>query len=285
MKPRDLPSFKYRKSLPGKTLQAHRLARSNCQRIVRKCANNYWLNLYEDVQIAADFGSARTMYNGMKIAFGPTVNTTAPLKSTSGAIITHKKDHMKRWAEHYQELYSQLNIVTDAAVNNMNKLPTMNEDRLPSLVELLNAIDSLACNKAPSKDGVRLEVSKVSKNNSLVNHLYELLCQCWDEGTISQGMRDTNIITLYKNKGDRSECNNYRGISLLSIVGKAFARASKETATTCSPHLPRIWCGFRANRSTIDMIFSLWQLQEKCREQRQPLFIAFINLTKDFDLC
>ena len=32
------------------------------------------------------------------------------------------------------------------------------------------------------------------------------------------------------------------------------------------------------------MIFSLRQLQEKCREQRQPLFIAFIDLTKAFDL-
>ena len=39
-----------------------------------------------------------------------------------------------------------------------------------------------------------------------------------------QDMRDANIITLYKNKGDRSDCNDYRGISLHRIVGKAFAR-------------------------------------------------------------
>ena len=31
-------------------------------------------------------------------------------------------------------------------------------------------------------------------------------------------------------------------------------------------------------------MFSLQQLQEKCREQRQKLFVAFIDLTKAFDL-
>ena len=46
---------------------------------------------------------------------------------------------------------------------------------------------------------------------------------------------------------------------------------------------PESQCGFRSNRSTVDMIFSLRQLQEKCREQQRPLFVAFIDLTKAFD--
>ncbi|XP_069990653.1 uncharacterized protein [Penaeus vannamei] len=45
---------------------------------------------------------------------------------------------------------------------------------------------------------------------------------------------------------------------------------------------PESQCGLRSERSTIDMISSFSQLQEKCREQNQPLYIAFIDLTKAF---
>ena len=34
------------------------------------------------------------------------------------------------------------------------------------------------------------------------------------------------ITTLFKNKGDRSDCNNYRDISLLCVAGKLFARVA-----------------------------------------------------------
>ena len=42
-------------------------------------------------------------------------------------------------------------------------------------------------------------------------------------------------------------------------------------------------CGFRASRSTVDMIFSARQLQEKYKEQNLPLYQCFIDLSKAFD--
>ena len=98
-------------------------------------------------------------------------------------------------------------------------------------------------------------------------------------------MRDAKIITLYKNKGERNDCNNYRGISLLGIVGKVFARVILVYLQKLAERVyPELQCGFRAERSTVDMVFSLRQLQEKCREQQMPLYVAFIDLTKAFDL-
>ena len=98
-------------------------------------------------------------------------------------------------------------------------------------------------------------------------------------------MIDANIVTLYKNKGDRGDCNNYRGISLLNVVGKLFAKVVLMKLRVLAERIyPESQCGFRAKKATIDMIFSLRQLQEKCREQRKPLYVAFIDLTKAFNL-
>ena len=43
-------------------------------------------------------------------------------------------------------------------------------------------------------------------------------------------------------------------------------------------------CGIRSKRFTTDMTFYVRELQEKCNEQNVPLYIAFIDLTKAFNL-
>ena len=182
----------------------------------------------------------------------------APLKSTTGEIITDRGKQMERWAEHYQELYSRESTVTNTAVENTT-LPTMEElDTPPTVDELRKAIKSLASGKAPGGDGLPPEIVKLASESSLLGHLHDLLLQCWEEGTIPQDMRNAKIVTLYKNKGERSDCNNYRGISLLSIVGKAFARVVLSKLQLLADRVyPESQCGFRAERSTIDMVFSL----------------------------
>ena len=128
---------------------------------------------------------------------------------------------MEGWVEHYTELYARENVVTEDALNAIDCLPEREEfDREPTIDELSEALDSLASGKAPGKAGIPIEVLKCCKE-TLITELHEIPCLCWSEGDEPQGMRDANVVTLYKNKGDRS--NNYRGIYLLSTVGKVFA--------------------------------------------------------------
>ena len=79
-------------------------------------------------------------------------------------------------------------------------------------------------------------------------------------------------------------CGNYRGISLLSIPGKVFARILLNRLSKLAENvLPETQCGFRPGRGTVDMIFSLKQIQEKCIEQNRPLYMVFVDFTKGFD--
>ena len=65
-------------------------------------------------------------------------------------------------------------------------------------------------------------------------------------------MRDANIVTLYKNKGTRRACNNYQGISLLSIAIKLFARVVlKSLQVLVERFYPESSCGFPAKRSIL----------------------------------
>ena len=269
-----------------KAKAALKAAQGNAQRIARKCANDFWQNLCNSIQTSADLGNSRGMYEGMKRALGPGATKTAPLKSKNGEIISEPNKQMERWAEHYSELYSKETVVTDAAIESTTPMPIMDElDAPPTIEELSKAIESLSTDKAPGNDGIPPEIIKAGKDSSLIQRLHELLLDCWEEGSVPQDMRDAKIVTLYKNKGDRSDCNNFRGISLLSITGKVFARVVLNRLQKLAERVyPESQCGFRAARSTIDMVFSVRQLQEKCREQRRPLYMAFIDLTKAFDL-
>ena len=115
--------------------------------------------------------------------------------------------------------------------------------------------------------------------------MHKFFVSCWEQGELPQELRDAVIITVYKNKGEKSDCSNYRGITLLSIAGKILARIllNRLVPTIAANHLPESQCGFRSNRGTTDMVFVLCQLQEKCREQNKALYITFVDLTKAFD--
>ena len=89
----------------------------------------------------------------------------------------------------------------------------------------------------------------------------------------------------HKNKGDKSICGNSRGKSLLAVAGKVMAKVMLHRLVNNITEglLPESQCGFRKNRSSVDMIFTARQLQEKCCEQQQDIFMAFVDLSKAFN--
>ena len=94
---------------------------------------------------------------------------------------------------------------------------------------------------------------------------------------------DAVLIPIPKN-GDLCNCNNWRGIALLDVVGKVVATILQERLQVLAEQgLPESQCGFRKGRSCTDMIFVVRQLMEKSWEHRAKTFFTFIDLKKAYD--
>ena len=90
---------------------------------------------------------------------------------------------------------------------------------------------------------------------------------------------------LHKNK-DRTECGNYRDISLVAHAGKILLKIiARRLSEYCERVgiLPEEQSGFRPYRSTTDMMSVIRRLQELARKKRIPLYVCFIDLSKAYD--
>ena len=106
--------------------------------------------------------------------------------------------------------------------------------------------------------------------------LFAIFNLLWTTEDLPSDWIDASTCILFK-KGDRSLCGNYRGVSMLSVVGKTSADFSP-TATPvylAEPVYPESQSCYRKNRGTVDGIFTLRQIMEKSREQEQNVHIAF----------
>ena len=75
------------------------------------------------------------------------------------------------------------------------------------------------------------------------------------------------ILVPVNRKKDRKICNNYRGISLLSIPGKLLSLVLLERLETIiDPQLIDAQCGFQKGRDTVDQIWATCQIIERATE-------------------
>jgi sorting nexin-29 len=95
--------------------------------------------------------------------------------------------------------------------------------------------------------------------------------------------KESIIILIYK-KGEKTDCNNYRGISLLSTTYKILcnillARLTPYVIEVTGDHQ----CGFRPSSSTTDQIFYILQTQEKKWGYNGMVHQLFIDFKKAYD--
>ena len=84
---------------------------------------------------------------------------------------------------------------------------------------------SMANAKAVGPDELPMELLKLGLHHdtTVLREFHRVITRVWRDGQVPQRWRDAVLKVLYKKK-DRTDCGNYRGISLVAHAGKVFLK-------------------------------------------------------------
>jgi len=120
------------------------------------------------------------------------------------------KEKAEIWKEYFDKL---LNIEEPRElIKKVNKEICAVEVEELAIEHVKKAIRNLKNNKAAGTDAIHLELIKYG-GNKLLNRMYELVRQIWEEERLPEEWKETIIVPIHK-RGDRDRCENYRGIAL-----------------------------------------------------------------------
>ena len=106
----------------------------------------------------------------------------------------------------------------------------------------------------------------------------------WAERRVPEDWQKAVVVLIWKKKGNNKNCETCRGISLMSHVGKMYAKILEQRARPkVEPHLSNAQCGFRKRQGCTDAIFALRQISEKTIEYDDEQNIIFVDQEKAFD--
>ena len=151
--------------------------------------------------------------------------------------------------------------------------------------EVREAIQKLKTGKACGPDGIPPDLY-MCQAPIFVEYLVTLFNTVFHSGIYPDEWTKSMIFPLYK-KGNANDVNNYRGISLLNVLGKIFSHVlNARLKRWCDMFnvIPEAQAGFRSNYSTIDNIFTLQSLVQKYIGQAGGRFyVLYVDFFKAFD--
>ena len=150
--------------------------------------------------------------------------------------------------------------------------------------EIIKSIKQLKTNRSAGPD-LMLNEFFINGKNELTPTICKLFNKLFEIGYFPTSWSEGYIIPLHK-KDDINDVENYRGITLLSCLGKLFSRVLNNRLSSWAEKynvLIEAQAGFRANMSTVDNIFALQGLTSHVLNQGKKLFCVFVDFSKAFD--
>ena len=224
-------------------------------------------------------------FSAIKEVYGPTVLRITPLLSGDGSTLLKEKSSINlRWRGHFSTLLNRPSTVDPTVLHDIPQKPVITGlDLPPTIDEVVKAIKQTSSGKSHGMDGIPAETFK-SAGPLALEALRSVLTSIWNGEDVPREFRNATVVSLFKNRGRKTTKATTEASLSCPSLGRSWLRSpSTVSSPTSEESLPEAQCGFRPNRSTTDMIFSVRQVQDKCIKQNLDLVAVFIDLTKAFD--
>ena len=252
-------------------------SRTEYKNEIRKCKREYDVKqtkLLEENR----FKNAKLYWNMLKSASGiNTSNVTLDTFQNYFMAINNPGDHFfnpdediiyfnDRYVKNeFQTMFSELDLVIEEA-------------------EIYNAINQLKSGRSSGPDGL-LNESFIPGKQYIVPVLCVLFNKIFEKGYFPKDWSEGYVIPLHK-KGNKNDPNNFRGITLLSVLGKLFTRIINNRLKNWAEFYHvyiEAQAGFRSHMGTVDNIFVLHGLITHIINNGKKLYTGFVDFSKAFD--
>jgi len=150
--------------------------------------------------------------------------------------------------------------------------------------EVQAALRKISRGKAAGVDGIYGEMLKYG-GDWMIASLWKLFNMVFSSGCVPGDWRRGLIVPVPKG-GDRRVVSNYRGITLLSVVGKVFTQIVQQRLSRWFEErglLEPEQAGFRRGRSTVEHIFSLAEVVRRQKAGNRETYCCFLDIRKAYD--
>jgi exonuclease III len=205
-------------------------------------------------------------------------------KKTSKCSVPLQKlfEHFKDLASENQQDIDVNNSVGDS--NDTNDTVFEELDKQIDADEICRAIHGLKTCKSHAEDCI-LNEYLIEFKDMLLPRLCRLFNCILDTGLFPTSWSSATIVPILK-KGDASNPNYYRGISIVSNLGKLFTSILNRRLLEWSGEndvITDAQFGFKPGYSTTDAIFALHSIISNSLSSKKRLYCAFIDFQKAFD--
>ena len=112
--------------------------------------------------------------------------------------------------------------------------------------------------------------------------LQPLFAAIWEEKQLPDDC--TGVIVKILRKGTLSNCNNWWGVTFLSVPSKILAKLIiRQISEALNQQLRQEQAGFQKGWGCADQIFTLCNIIEQCTERQRQLYINYVEFDKAFN--